>query len=289
MKLIFIHGRAQQGKDPVALRQSWIATWEKGLQKNNLSIPAGLTIAFPFYGDLLEELVQQADLPADAEEALSKGSAEDEANLVFFNDFLQEMMQNGDIPESEANANYEGDIRDKGPLNWGWVQAILKTLDKTPLGNLSIKKFTYDAYLYLTIPAIKRKINELVAKHFDPDPCVVVGHSLGSAVGYTLLSANPAWQVKKYLTVGSPLGLRSFTNRLAKPLAMPGCVAHGWFNAYDERDVVALQPLDDQHFGINPAITNYNQVRNHTDNRHGIEGYLDDAVVAKAIYEALGL
>jgi hypothetical protein len=47
----------------------------------------------------------------------------------------------------------------------------------------------------------------------------------------------------------------------------------------------ATQPLDKNRFNIAPAITHNNQVRTHTDNRHGIEGYLDDAMVAKAIYD----
>jgi hypothetical protein len=70
---------------------------------------------------------------------------------------------------------------------------------------------------------------------------------------------------------------------------MPECVdkKNGWFNAYDERDFVALHPLDKEHFNINPPIENKNNVDNHTPNRHGIVGYLNDVDVAKRIYDAL--
>ena len=54
----------------------------------------------------------------------------------------------------------------------------------------------------------------------------------------------------------------------------------------DERDVVALHPLDSANFNIDPAIENKTDVNNHTDNRHGITGYLDDATVAKRIRDA---
>ena len=64
---------------------------------------------------------------------------------------------------------------------------------------------------------------------------------------------------------------------------MPG----GWFNAMDQRDVVALYPLDGTHFPIDPAIENKTDVDNDTENRHGISGYLTDKVVAKRIYDAL--
>lgn len=60
-----------------------------------------------------------------------------------------------------------------------------------------------------------------------------------------------------------------------------------WFNALDERDVVALQPLDGTTFAVDPPIDNYTGVRNRTENAHGISGYLDDPQVATRIYEAL--
>ena len=60
-----------------------------------------------------------------------------------------------------------------------------------------------------------------------------------------------------------------------------------WFNAYDERDVVALYPLSKPHFAVTPNITNKNNVRNQTENRHGIAGYLNDPEVAKRIYDAI--
>ena len=62
------------------------------------------------------------------------------------------------------------------------------------------------------------------------------------------------------------------------------------FNALDQRDVVALYPLDSVNFPLDPAvpaIENKRDVRNKTDNRHGITGYLDDAEVARRIHEAL--
>ena len=60
-----------------------------------------------------------------------------------------------------------------------------------------------------------------------------------------------------------------------------------WHNARDPEDVVALFPLDAVNFSTNPAIDNYNDVDNETDNQHGIIGYLPDQRVAKSIHEAL--
>jgi hypothetical protein len=289
MKLILIHGRDQQGKDPDVLKTTWINTWEEGLKKNGLIIPEDLEMIFPYYGDLLDSLVKEANLPTTINKVIARGDSSATPDMDFFNDFLLEVAANSNISEAKITENFDGQIQERGPLNWEWIQAILKTLDKTPLGSLSIKKFTYDAYLYLTIPGIQNQINKFVSGLIDNKPSVVLGHSLGSAVGYNVLQSNPGFSVKKYITVGSPLGLNSFKSKLAEPLSMPACVSGGWYNAYDERDVVALQPLDKKYFNIIPPIKNYDGVNNHTKNRHGIEGYLDDAVVAKAIFDSLRL
>jgi hypothetical protein len=60
-----------------------------------------------------------------------------------------------------------------------------------------------------------------------------------------------------------------------------------WVNAFDPRDVVSLYPLDLANFSVTPAIENHAGVRNHTDKRHGIVGYLDDPEVARRVLDAL--
>jgi hypothetical protein len=117
---------------------------------------------------------------------------------------------------------------------------------------------------------------------------VVVGHSLGSVVSYALLRREgqaQGWDVPLYVTVGAPLGVTAIKRRL-RPLSHPSCVGQ-WFNARDSRDVVALYPLDETNFPIDPRIENKNDVANHTSNRHSIAGYLDDKDVARRIHDAL--
>ena len=80
--------------------------------------------------------------------------------------------------------------------------------------------------------------------------------------------------------------LRGVKRCLSTPLRSPACVHH-WFNAYDDRDVVALSALDTRGFNVTPAIENKRDVMNFTNNRHGITGYLADPVVAAKIVEHL--
>lgn len=132
---------------------------------------------------------------------------------------------------------------------------------------------------------------------------VVVGHSLGSVVAYTLLrregapdydAGPPKWQVPLFITVGSPLAVNAIMTLVpsvsgAGGNRTPECVS-AWFNAMDPRDAVALYPLDNAHFRLTPdtpAVENKTDVDNPTPNRHGISGYLGDPVVAKRIYDAL--
>ena len=87
------------------------------------------------------------------------------------------------------------------------------------------------------------------------------------------------------MTLRSPLAIKAIEKARA-PNKHPDCVGKS-FNAMDERDVVALYPLDQSGFPIKPAIENNTHVDKHTENPDGIAGYLNDRVVAKRIYEAL--
>jgi hypothetical protein len=106
-------------------------------------------------------------------------------------------------------------------------------------------------------------------------------------VGYNVLCrADLGAAVRRYVTVGSPLGVRAISRKLDKPLRMPPGVTD-WSNAMDDRDVVALCPLDGAYFPISPPIRNKCDVDNFTSNRHGIEGYLSDPDVARWIHRGL--
>ena len=93
----------------------------------------------------------------------------------------------------------------------------------------------------------------------------------------------------RYRASGAITEIRKTVKGLAAPVRCPGCVKR-WFNAMDDRDVVALYPLDTTRFPLDPAmpgIENKRDVQNKTTNRHGIAGYLDDKEVARRIYDGL--
>jgi pimeloyl-ACP methyl ester carboxylesterase len=146
-----------------------------------------------------------------------------------------------------------------------------------------------DVSQYLRNPGVRDAIEEGVREALPRGAeSVVVAHSLGTVVAYNLLRREAVaqdWQVPQLITLGSPLAVGP-VRRALQPLKHPERVG-GWFNAYDERDVVSLFPLDPGRFPVTPPVENYGEVDNDTSNRHGISGYLSDPVVARRIHAAL--
>jgi hypothetical protein len=59
-RLVFIHGIGQARKDAASLKKDWIGCLSAGLAKSGLSFPLDEDqIAFPYYGDTLNQLVSR--------------------------------------------------------------------------------------------------------------------------------------------------------------------------------------------------------------------------------------
>ena len=286
-RLLLVHGRAQQGNDPKALKESWLKALKAGLKKSGLKLPDKLQVDFPFYGDLLEEFVRQSQLPLTSEIQARGENAKDDGFLAFQAEVAEEMRVKAGVTDSEINAEYGANPRARGPQNWEWVQAILRALDKKRgFTQAALEKWMRDVYLYISRRAVREAIDAEVSKMLTGEPTVVVGHSLGSVVAYSvLLAADSAKKFPLYATVGSPLAIRPI-RKAFEPLKYPVGLG-SWYNAFDQRDVVALYALDATYFNVLPAVENKADVDNHTRNRHGIDGYLDDKQVARKIFQAL--
>jgi hypothetical protein len=285
-RIVFVHGRAQEGLDPVKIKEAWLKALGNGA--NGRAIPAAVEVSFPYYGDKLAEFAAQMGLPL-ASDIHTRGGPTQQEFLAFQSEVAQEIRKGAGVSDAEVDAEYGDNPKPRGPLNWEWVQAILRALDRHG-GGMSrgaLELFTRDVFLYSTRPAVRKAIDDIVAAQLTEEPTVVVGHSLGSVVAYSVLRSDKRQlKVPLFVTVGCPLGIRPIRDQFL-PLKWPGPVTT-WNNAYDKRDVVALYPLDATNFAVSPPVTNFDSVNNHTDNRHGIDGYLGDATVADWILKALG-
>ncbi|MGB6945565.1 MAG: hypothetical protein WBE37_24415 [Bryobacteraceae bacterium] len=293
MKLVLIHGRDQQGQDPDVLQSDWLAALDRGLQECHLPRPSGLQVEFPFFGDKLAELIRKLEEPI-LHDVLTRGPGKIDSSITALQaEMLQEMADSpaSTISDSDVKAQLQGDVQTRDAQNWGWVIALAKALDTAGLGGPTIDLVTHDVAVYLENFGVRKQVDAIVQKAFTGGPYVVVAHSLGSVVAYHVLrSVDAISDVRLFVTVGSPLGLKAVRTRLdlVPPCEMPGCIpTKMWFNARDPKDIVAAYPLDAGHFNIDPAITNHSDVNNHTPNHHSIGGYLDDPEVARAIHGAL--
>jgi hypothetical protein len=285
-KLLLVHGRAQQGLNPDTLRAQWMATLAQGAAASGLTIPSTIDVAFPFYGDKLDDFTRQYGIPLTSD-MQARGTALQDEFLVFQAAFAEAVRQQAGITDAQVDAEYGPNPQPRGPLNLAWVQAILRAIDKNSPGmnQKALEAFTRDVFLYTTRPGVRDEIDRIVAAKLTDQPTVVIGHSLGSVVAYSVLTTDRrALQVPLLVTVGSPLAVRAIRDQF-RPLRSPAPVA-AWYNAYDPRDVVALYPLDANNFPVQPPVINNGNIENSTDNRHGIVGYLNDPEVAKRVVGA---
>lgn len=282
MRLIMVHGRAQEGKDPDALKLDWLGALARGLAGSNRPIPSSTAIELPYYGNLLAELVRQANTPLGAD-VNAKGPNPD-SDPTFRGEMLSEFASAMGLTDADIQRELTGVATQKGPGSWEWVQGIIRAMDRVPGVNVTaLDLFTRDVYVYLSLPGVRRRIDKVVDDAIGTGPCVVLAHSLGTVVAYNVLrNRKTALQCPLFVTVGSPLGIRAVKRYLDSPLMSPQGVAH-WFNAYDDRDLVALRPLDHKNFGVAPPIENKSDVKNFTSNHHGIAGYASDPVVASRL------
>jgi hypothetical protein len=286
-KLIMIHGRSQQMKDPSALKQTWVTAMHQGMSNAGLTLSIDdADIRFPYYGDALVGLLgsNPQNAPGIQIKGLSDGS---EGERQFVESMVQEAADSFGVNESDIRKHYEPAIIERGFLNWPWVLATLRAIDAVGGGSLAVELFTHDVYAYLTNPVVRDAIDEGVRAAFDTTEAVVLAHSLGTIVGFELLrregSVN-SWNVSTFITVGCPLSVGPVAHALA-PIKFPHCVGK-WNTARDPKDTVALRPLVPPWFPAFP-ITAKDTVHNNSPNHHGIESYLADPTVAHWLYEAL--
>jgi hypothetical protein len=289
-KLVLVHGRAQEGKDPNELKWNWVQALKEGLRKSDLPLPLNDSeIVFPYYGDLLDRLVYGMGKNDAAPSVITRGRPDDVEELRFKLELVDAMRKKVGLTDDQVREVSDDPTLEKGPLNWRWVQAILRSFDQhvPGLSGATVNLFTNDVFMYFRRPGVRDEIDGLVRPAIpNGQECILVAHSLGTLVAYSILRReSDVLKVPLYVTLGAPLAL-SVIQEAFNPLRYPPCVGR-WYNAMDERDPVALYPLESPHFNITPKIENKKNVDNFTSNRHGIAGYLTDEDVAKKIYDAL--
>ena len=289
--LIFIHGRAQEHKDAQLLKNEWTNAFSNGLNKQGLELPISLSdIKFPYYGQTLYDL-DQGKAQSEIADVIIKGEHKNDKESAFLQEVLTETINELGITDEQIEELGSPEVIEKGPGNWEWVQVGLRAIDRFIPGasSASILLVTRDVYKYLNYIGVRDSVESGIIMAVNNDQeAVIVSHSLGTVVAYNILQRegrSRKWKIPLFLTLGSPLGITAI-RRAISPIKHPS-VVRKWFNAFDEKDLVALYPLDENRFPVKPSIENWNEVNNTTSNHHGISEYLNDTKVSKIIYDAL--
>jgi hypothetical protein len=284
MKVVFVHGRAQENKDPAELEGDWRTALSDGIVKAGGIVPNPLESAFPYYGNLLFGLTN-GTIQADRSSLTPKGVASSNPQeLEFFADVTTEIVAVKGLEGAAAAA----DLKARDFQNWESVLATLRLVDHVPYAtDFSISTFLKDVWTYLTNKGVRLQIDALVDADI-PKPggesCIVVAHSLGTIVAYNVLrQRKDLTNVRGFVTIGSPLGIEAITKKLPSAGGTRSTPpVPFWFNGRDKQDTVALREIT--AFGGMPKVLNYSDVENTSHNHHGAVEYLSDKAVAQATY-----
>ncbi|MEE1946432.1 hypothetical protein VRU48_15010 [Pedobacter sp. KR3-3] len=291
MRILFIHGRGQQDKEEVILKNEWVSALRESFDKAGLIMPGELVFDFPYFGNQLIALQQEYQEKIDSGEYRMRGPGlpEDPA-LELEQQLLMELAENAEIDLSAEPDTNEEDYKSRDVQNSWPVITLARIIDRwiAPGGNYSIRKKTKDVAAYLAVGFIRNDINHFVRSFISDQPTIIIAHSLGTIIAYDVLSHLHAehCDIRGLITLGSPLGVKAVKRQLPQGVRRPEALHGDWLNIYDTRDIVSLYPLDERHFNISPPVKNIVGI-NATENRHGISQYLNDPEIAIMITKLL--
>src|ERR1035438_3095380 len=119
MKLVMVHGRSQQGKDEAKLKKEWLDALAYGFARADKKLPAGTTVEFPYYGNLLAELVEETNTPLGASINAKGPNPDGGSDADFRGEVLDEIARSLGLTDADIQRELSGPTR-KGPANWEW-------------------------------------------------------------------------------------------------------------------------------------------------------------------------
>jgi endonuclease G, mitochondrial len=294
VQLLFVHGRSQQGRDPVLLRKAWTAGLAKGLVSAGLPAIDAADVWFPYYGDTLVEALPAREAAftsaVDAEPVEALAPVAPEARRLY-EALIEEAATAAGMPAELARDDGEGGPEAaEGRLLGGVVSRLQRQAtwlaNRSGLDDLVIARAFRDVAAYLDAPEIRdRVLDQVLITAPTRGPVVLVCHSLGTVVGMDLLTRLPdEVEVTTLVTAGSPLGMDAvFKRLLVGGPHLPDRVG-SWLNAWCSADAVAIGCPLAGRWGRRVVEVSTD---NPKDRAHDIEEYLADERVARTIGAAL--
>ncbi|MFF4272021.1 trypsin-like serine peptidase [Streptomyces sp. NPDC001536] len=296
-RVVFLHGRGQQGRDPAALRSAWCRALADGLAASGLDPLESADVWMPFYGDTLGGALSARErfaLETELTTAERYEPADPGAQAVYA-ELLDTAAVASGMPEGERARVAEGvpagpdaDRAPESALFGKAVSALQRPLswlaDRSGLDDIVIATVFRDVATYLDNSAVRDAVLDTVLDGMPDDgEIVLVSHSLGTVVALDLLTRLPGGAaVPLLVTAGSPLGLDAVYKRLLVRGAVRPERVGAWVNAWAAADAVAIGcPLDDTWRGVRDVLC-----PNRKDRAHDITQYLAHTAVATEIARA---
>ena len=246
MRIVVTHGRDQAYQIAGSLERLWADALRDGLRAVGHPDPAGQTIEFAFYGDIWRP--DRRSLAEDGE----RGGRDDDGDR-------------GGVGEDASGADDESlerkptDLQielaaellppdpDGERLDWNRLASLISDLDRViGVGKPLLTWFLKDLDEYFRDEAIRVRVLAAVREALEAsaEPALLLGHSMGSIVGYDLLASEnvEALGVRGLVTFGSPLGMASLHARVAQrhPGTPYPAGLKAWTNVYNEQDFATV-------------------------------------------------
>ena len=130
---------------------------------------------------------------------------------------------------------------------------------------------------------VHRRIHDQL---YSSRPQILVAHSLGSVIAYNYLIQHPELNIKRFITLGSPLAFRVIQAHLPQPIVRPAAISGDWINFYCSDDFLTAFPLSEPPFQFQPAVINQ-EIHTSIYHPHDIDGYIQHPDVIKVLLELL--
>jgi hypothetical protein len=267
--IVGVHGIGHQTGGPNVLKEkTWLPALRDGLQFADGPLLSAQDLECAFYGIIFR--------PPGGTLALEYQYDASDIKDPWEYEFLELLWQEAGKIDPSVTGPEERAMGLLAKRTPAWVQAGLHELckarffrslaEKALIGNLKQVK------AYLHDKSIREEVMATVAQVVKDDTRILVGHSLGSVVGYECLCAHPEWRVNTLVTLGSPLGIPNLVFDQLNPSPQngrgvwPGSV-RWWVNISDRGDLVALvkdlRPLfgdNVENIQVNNSATAHNVV-----------------------------
>jgi len=287
-KIVLVHGINNQGKSSKQIIEEWIGALKTTLSPRQIDTIDNLNIVAPYYGNVLYEFTE------NRVELVNKPVAQnievipsEETN--FYNDFLNEVALEFGISEEDILREMKAgdDAIEQSLLHNRKFISFVKLLEGiSPWQGKHMIKLIAQAYCYINNEDAAEAVDKIVSPDLKAEePALILGHSLGTIVTYKILRDIDRDRRHKFLTLGSPLGIKAVKNGIGPRFEKPKSVSD-WSNGLDKDDFVSfkrkLSKAD--YTGI---INEHDAIDNGKENPHSIENYLKDPWVVNTILEYL--